>query len=397
MFTPILGAVLAFQPSMPHLVFPETVAAVKQEKDDYEKVWASCAQAIRTRYYGRVSQKDKMESLLKVYEPKAKQAKSREEFNDILDNMIADFKDSHFDFLTKDDQGYYCMDGFRGEAAEPMPNIGAWFKRADDGYTVTMVLEGMPADEAGIRKGDVITKIDGNSFTPIESLREKVGKTVEINFVRNKQFMECELEVKSDPCFKMFLTATRNSAKIIEDNGKKIGYVHLWTMVNDDFKNELSNLVYGKFNGTDAIILDVRDGFGGRPEGFGDPFFRPGIQLEWMRGPSGSQKQMFGYAKPLVLLVNEGSRSAKEVFSYIMKKSGRATLVGNTTGGFVLGTSPFKVCEWAYLEMPMVDLLVDGERLEGKGVEPNIKLPKETDADGKDLHLEKALELLRKK
>jgi len=104
--------------------------------------------------------------------------------------------------------------------------------------------------------------------------------------------------------------------------------------------------------------------------------------------------QMLGYQKPLVLLINEGSRSAKEVLSYVFKKSRRATLIGSNTAGNVLGTSPMRLNEWAYLEIPMVEVFTDGTRLEGKGVAPDIKVPVETDASGKDLYVESATKFL---
>jgi carboxyl-terminal processing protease len=143
------------------------------------------------------------------------------------------------------------------------------------------------------------------------------------------------------------------------------------------------------------MILDIRDGFGGRPEGYGDPFFRPEANLDWVYGAGGANmKELFGYGRPLVVLINGGSRSAKEVFSAIIKKSKRAKLVGQTTAGNVLGTFPMRVADWAYLEIPMVDVKIDGKRLEGSGVEPDIRVEPEFDATGTDRVLEEGLKLL---
>ena len=126
---------------------------------------------------------------------------------------------------------------------------------------------------------------------------------------------------------------------------------------------------------------------------YADPFFRPGINIEWRFGSNGFV-QSFGYAKPLVVIIDKGSRSAKEVLAYILKKSGRATLVGERTGGNVLGTFPFWIGDWAILEIPMIDVIVDGVRLEGVGVEPHVAVIDEFDADGNDLFLARALEIL---
>ena len=63
----------------------------------------------------------------------------------------------------------------------------------------------------------------------------------------------------------------------------------------------------------------------------------------------------------------------------------------------MLGTSPFRLNDWSYLEIPIVDVIVDGVRIEGKGVEPDVKLPRESDEAGNDLHIQAALDLLGRK
>lgn len=363
-------------------------------QDDFAKLWDASSKAISNQYYARSTRKDEMEKLLAKYAPKAKSAKNRAEFSQAVNDMIDEFKDSHFDFLPDDSQGYYVFDQLTGKKTD-MPNIGAWFAPAKDGYTVTMVLEGLPAAEAGLRKGDVIQSIEGAPFTPIASLKNWVDKEAQIQGLRDGKPLVAKVKVVAQPGLDMFLDGTKNSSRIIEHKGKKIGYIHLWTMANDDFRNALQGQVYGKLKDTDAMILDIRDGFGGRPEGFGDPFFRPDVRLDWEYGAGGmNMKQLFGYGRPLVVLINGGSRSAKEVFSAIIKKSGRGKLIGQTTAGHVLGTFPQRIADWAYLEIPMVDVKVDGTRIEGNGVKPDIEVTPEYAPDGTDRVLQEALRQL---
>jgi carboxyl-terminal processing protease len=158
----------------------------------------------------------------------------------------------------------------------------------------------------------------------------------------------------------------------------------------------LESAVSGKFADTDAFILDLRDGFGGRPERFADVFFRPDVKVNWDFG-SNKNVQHFGYGKPLVVLINSGSRSAKELLSYILKSSKRATLIGTQTAGNVLGTSPNRINDWCILELPMVDVSVDGVRLEKNGVQPNIKVLDGFDKDGNDVVIGRAVEFLTNK
>lgn len=337
-----------------------------------------------------------MDRLLNDFGPKAKAATSRAGFEEVVEEMIHGFNDSHFDFYSHSDQGFYLMAGLANpEGSEALPNIGAWYEHTSEGWSVKMVLDGGEAMRVGLRKGDVIKTIDGTPFTPVDSLAPKVGQTVTLEALRGGLPITVQVKVAAQPCMEMFLDASRASARIIEDHGKKIGYYHLWTEANDRFRIALSDAVYGKLRSTDGFILDLRDGFGGRPEGYGDPFFRPELWVEWNNSPKSGYKQLYGYQRPLVVLINSGSRSAKEILSYAFKTSKRGTLVGRTTAGNVLGTFPMKINDWAFIEIPVVDVVVDNVRLEKKGVPPDVLVPKEMDEKGNDLDLKIALDRLK--
>ena len=367
----------------------------QQQADDFADVWRRTEAAVRGRYYARTERKDQMEALLAKYGPIASGAKSRNEFRDDVVRMIEEFGDSHFDFLTPSDQGFYTLHELvPGGSAVKMPEIGAWFASTPDGYKVQMVLEGMAAEKAGVKVGDLVKSVDGQPFTPVDSLRPRIGKEAEFTVVREGKESSVKMTVEESAGMEMFLQASRNSGRIIERDGKKYGYFHLWTMAADSFKNALSSFVYGRCMQTDGFILDIRDGFGGRPEGYADPFFRPEAKMEWSVGTT-SVPNYFGYQRPLALIIDNGSRSAKEVLAFILKKSKRATLVGRPTGGRVLGTSPFMIGDWAVFEIPIVDVIVDGVRLEGRGVDPDFLVLDPADKDGKDLDVEKALEVLK--
>lgn len=364
---------------------------------DFKATWSKVETSISQRFYDRDKRKDEMTRLFAKYGPRASAAKSKTEFNKTVNDMIAEFGDSHFALLTDDDQGYYLMDGLTNpDGATAMPQFGVWVKTTPQGYVAGMVLDGSSAMKADIRKGDVLKTVDGQPFSPVASLRGKVeGGTAMIGIERGGQTMTKQVEVKSTKALEMFVQASRDSSRIIEQGGKKIAYFHLWTQANDTFRNALKSAVMGRLRNTDAFILDLRDGFGGRPENFFEPFFMPDIQVSYGTGGFG-QQTAFGYGlkKPLIVLINEGSRSAKEVSSYMLKKSGRAVLIGTTTAGHVLGTSPARLNSWAFLEIPMVDVTTDGDRLEKIGVSPNIRVSPEFDANGKDLVLQRALEYL---
>ena len=255
--------------------------ALPAPKIDYALAWSGIRSSIETRYYARKSQGERMKSLLDKYEPLAKSAKDESEFEKDVNDMIADFGDSHFGFYTKSDQSYYMIDSLVKRPGQELASIGAWFRPAEGGWEVQMLLEGSAADKAGLRKGDVVTQIDGHPFSPVDSLTPDVGKKAKLSFTRGGKTMSADVDVEKVNGHDFFLNATRASVRTIDFNGKKYGYIHLWTMSDEDEKNALAGTVFGRLKDTDGFILDIRDGFGGRPEGFGDPFFRPGVNLSW--------------------------------------------------------------------------------------------------------------------
>jgi hypothetical protein len=76
------------------------------------------------------------------------------------------------------------------------------------------------------------------------------------------------------------------------------------------------------------------------------------------------------------LLINGGSGSASEPLAYLLKQTGRATLVGERTAGAILAAVPHPVGDGWLLTLPEGDYYTaDGVRLEGRGVEPDVRAP----------------------
>jgi carboxyl-terminal processing protease len=260
-------------------------------------------------------------------------------------------------------------------------------------YVVTGVLDGSPAAVAGILVGDRLKSVQGEPFRTIQSFREMEGKSLSLSYTRGNENRTTSVIPKKENILRAFLDATRKSARTYVVNGKKIGYVHLWTMGHDLFKQLLDQIVLGELHSTDGLILDLRDGFGGNPWGFSEAFFTPDV--EWQQDTRGAKIiRRIGYGKPMVVLTNAGTRSAKEFLAYQFKKTGRAILVGTNTAGAFLGATGFPLKQGLYLEIPIVGLSLDGKRLEAKGVAPDIVVEAQAPYTEQDAQLQKAKETL---
>ena len=98
--------------------------------------------------------------------------------------------------------------------------------------------------------------------------------------------------------------------------------------------------------------------------------------------------------KPVVAIIDEGTRSGMEMLAYSLKKNG-VPLVGAPTAGNVLAGTAYLLPDNSLLELAVADVKVDGKRLEGNPVQPDIAVPFDVRyADGADPQRDAAMALL---
>jgi C-terminal processing protease CtpA/Prc len=96
--------------------------------------------------------------------------------------------------------------------------------------------------------------------------------------------------------------------------------------------------------------------------------------------------------KPLVGLIDEGTRSGLEVYAYALQQKG-VPLVGTRTAGALLGARGYLLPDDSLLEIAVAGVELDGKVLEGKGVSPDVAVPFDLRyAAGRDPQLDAALD-----
>jgi len=244
--------------------------------------------------------------------------------------------DKHSQFMDPDE--YREM---QVETKGEFGGLGIVITIKDNHLTIISPLDDTPAYHAGVKAGDMIVKIDGESTKDI-TLMEAVKK------MRGKPGTDCTLTIMREDERKLLeFTITRDiikiksvkEARVIED---KIGYIRIVEFQQRtprDLEKALNSL---EKEGIDSLILDLRNNPGGLLETsveVADKFIASGVIVS-TRGRIKSQDQEFvAHLRgthpdyPIVVLVNEGSASASEIVAGAVQDHNRGILLGTKTFG----------------------------------------------------------------
>jgi carboxyl-terminal processing protease len=260
------------------------------------------------------------------------------------------------------------------------------------------VLDGLAASKAGLLVGDEIIAANGDPFHPIKSFAPKVGQEVTLAIRRrgdgpSEDVIAVPERINPN---KAFLKAMEESARIIDTNSVKIGYIHVWSYAGAQYQQLLEReLSSGKLKDADALVWDLRDGWGGAEAEYLH-LFTGRAPITTLINRDGRQSVAnVSWRKPVAMLVNGGTRSGKEILAYGFKEYGVGEVIGSRTAGAVLAGRAYLLSDDSLVLVAVANVLVDGRRLEGVGVMPTISvafpLPY---AQGQDPQLDRAVEVL---
>jgi len=371
----------------------------------FEEVWRT----VRDRFYDPHLHGLDWSAVRERYLPGATRASSEEALASVTNSMLSELHASHTRYYTRYEPEYYQLsDIFAGalrrrglERAFPggrisYPGIGILSRLDMQGHSViTGVIERTPAQQAGLLAGDVIVFADGAPFQPVQSFRDKIGKEVVLSLRRAGAFMQISATPVDIEPNKMFLDGLRASARIIRANGRSIGYVHVWCYAGSVYQRTLEHLLsQSPLNEADALIWDLRDGWGGAIPEYLDLFNTRAPTMQVTDRNGASELRNVKWRKPVAMLVNGGTRSGKEILAYGFKKYRLGEVIGTRTEGAVLAATAFLI-GGGLLLLAVQDVRVDGERLEGVGVVPTIEVRADPASVGlSDPQLDRAIAVL---
>ena len=341
------------------------------------------------------------------YTGPAYEAASKAALAEVINAMLAELHTSHTAFYTVEDREYHQL---RDIFSEPDPlghgdrevfryeGIGIFSDEIDGRIFIAAVIDGTPAERAGLKRGDEIISVDGKPFETVGSFKGKAHTPVRMH-IRRTVDPDDTRAISVVPEWirptEMFLEAIKHSTRVFRHDGARVGYVHVWSYAGAGNHDALKDgLTEEPLKDVDALVLDLRDGWGGAQADYLNLFNArlPVLTMQARDGPPRCLDRQ--WRKPVVLVVNERTRSGKEILAYGFRVYGIGTVVGSRTAGAVVGGRPFIMFDGSLLYLAVQDVRVDGRRLEGIGVEPDIVVPFDLRySAGADPRLDRAIQV----
>lgn len=317
-------------------------------------------------------------------------------FDGALKGMVSTLGDKHSTYLGGD-----LYKDFSAQMSGTYAGIGVYIASTDDGILIAGVMEGSPAEEAGLQRGDILVSIDGTSVADykLEDVSQHIRGPVDTSV---------DLVVRRDGEEKSFTVQRRQihvptvAGKMVD--GTDVGYIRIAVFSEgtaDDFTKEFTKL---REQGMNKLILDLRDNPGGIVEqavGVASNFVPPDSTIVSYTEQDGKVDQYTAQGTedpiPLVVLVNENSASASEIIAGAVQDMKLGPIVGVKTYGKGTVQGVFPVDSSSAVKVTVAKYrTTNGREIDGVGIEPDVVVPL-TPSDPEDSQFEKALEIIREK
>lgn len=313
-----------------------------------------------------------------------------------LNTMLASLDDPYSKFLSKSEFKVQT-DNIDSKAKGIGINIASYSGK----IYIANVLKNTPADFAGLKRGDLILKIDdfnikGKSlFQAIQHLKGPVGTNVVITVLRGEK--ELTKKIKREE-----ININNVEYKKLDKN---IGYIRLSSFISKDTPKYLIGALEN-LKDTKGLVLDLRGNKGGL---FQNAIFSANLFLQngyivhvldnkGNLNSYSADKNTCVYFAPLIILADNESASAAEILAGALKDNKRAKIVGTKTFGKGLVQKVYPLPNETGINLTVGRYITpSGKSINKKGIKPDFKvyLTKEDLESGIDSQLIFAMNLLQ--
>ena len=267
---------------------------------------------------------------------------------------------------------------------------------------IVKVFKDSPAEEAGMKTGDILVKVNEKDITKMES--SKV-----ISMIKGKNKEKITIEVKRE---EKNLTLTMECRKVEAQTVEykmlenQVGYIVISEFdepTAEQFKNAVNTL---KKQGAKGIVFDLRDNPGGLYSSVVEmlDYILPKGRLVYMEDKEGNKDEQYSDASclelPFSVIINGNSASAAEIFAGAIQDFGAGKIVGTTSFGKGIVQRLFPLDDGSALKLTIAKYYTpNGKNIHGIGIKPDEKAElsekAETYGDKNDNQLKKAIEVLK--
>ena len=353
----------------------------------YERTW----ELVNEKYFDAKFRGVDWAAMREKYRAEAAAAVDDTALYRVLGRLCGELKQSHLTALAP-------------RLAHEMENehraaVGLRWTEVEGRRIVTDLVPGGAAAEAGVQVGWIALTRDGRSLDAREEFITKIGRPVVFEF---EDLEGRSVTLSLEPRLLDF------DRKVARDLAAGVRYLRF-----DRFETESMRWLSEELKthrAAPGVIIDLRQNRGGNALVnmiVVEEFFDRRVPMGRFVQRSGKERETRGialfsarYAGRVVVLIGPGSASASEIFAHVLQNQKRATVVGRRSAGAVIVSRFYSLPGGGRLQVPIQDYVgVDGQRLEGRGVTPDVMVPAPTFADwraGRDPELEAALAELGK-
>lgn len=337
------------------------------------------AQFIDTNYIGEIDKNELVDSTLKGF--------------------IEGIGDEYSEYMTAEEWEEYQVDSLGNYVG-----VGIYMRIDEETkfISVDSTIKDTPAENAGIKSGDLIVAVDGESVYGL-SLNEVSSKVkgeegTEVTLTLNRNGENKEFKIKREA-----IRVYHVESKMLEGD---IGYIELYTFdegCSKELETAMDELVA---KGAKKVIFDLRYNTGGLVSealSILDLFLDNGATELITKSANGKKeittsKTDKKYDVELVLLVNKYSASASEIVTGALKDNGVAKIVGTVTYGKGVIQNVYQLADGSVLKLTTQEYYTPNEnKIHKEGITPDyeIDISEEDIKNEVDSQLNKALEVLK--
>lgn len=348
------------------------------------------------------------ESIKRLYVEKVEDEKLVE---GAVKGMLSELDDPYSSYLDEEHFGW-----FKDETRGFFEGIGIQIGMKDDKITVVAPIEGTPAHLAGMKAGDSIIEIDGkktdnmNLNDAVSKIRGEKGTKVKIKILRPSTEKEHEFDI-----IRARISTPNVKGEVLKND---IGYIRVYSF-SEEIANKVRTEVSGlKEQNIKGLIIDLRMNPGGlldQSVKLSSLFIEKGLIVS-TKGKAGVDKEYNASGKvadkdiPLVVLVDNGSASASEIFAGAIQDHKRGVIIGEKTFGKASVQQVERLSDNSAITITIAHYYTpNGRSIAKEGIKPDVivKKPESTDDseslvhsfeidEEKDNQLKKAIEVLLK-